>query len=44
LHQLDGVGANIAGVVLSRVDVVEQARTGFGDAGLYFKQYKEYYA
>lgn len=44
LHQLDAVGANVAGVVLSRVDVVEQARTGFGDAGLYFKRYKEYYA
>ncbi len=43
LHQLDDVGANIAGVVLSRVDVIEQARTGFGDAGLYFKRYKEYY-
>lgn len=43
LRQLDDVGANVAGVVLSRVDVVEQARTGFGDAGLYFKRYKEYY-
>ncbi len=44
LHQLDDVGANVSGVVLSRVDVIEQARTGFGDAGLYFKRYKEYYA
>jgi len=43
LNQLDDVGANVAGVVLSRVDVIEQARTGFGDAGLYFKRYKEYY-
>lgn len=43
LRQLDDVGANVAGVVLTRVDVVEQARTGFGDAGLYFKRYKEYY-
>lgn len=44
IDQLRDVGANIAGAVLSRVDVREQARSGFGDAGLYFGRYKEYYA
>lgn len=43
LKQLDAVGAHVAGVALSRVDVREQARSGFGDAGLYFGRYKEYY-
>ncbi|WOK36431.1 GumC family protein [Sphingomonas sp. C3-2] len=44
LNELQGVGAKVAGVALSRVDVREQARSGFGDAGLYFGRYKEYYA
>lgn len=44
LKHLDAVGAHIAGVALSRVDVREQARSGFGDAGLYFGRYKEYYS
>ncbi|RJF85768.1 GumC family protein [Sphingomonas cavernae] len=44
LKHLDAVGAHVAGVALSRVDVREQARSGFGDAGLYFGRYKEYYS
>ena len=44
LSRLDDVGARVAGVALTRVDVAEQARTGFGDPGFYFKQYSEYYA
>ncbi|MEM7568819.1 MAG: polysaccharide biosynthesis tyrosine autokinase [Pseudomonadota bacterium] len=43
LRYLTDVGANVAGVALSRVDMAQQARHGYGDAGLYFKQYKAYY-
>jgi len=29
--------------VLTQVDVKEQARYGYGDAGYYYKSYKRYY-
>ena len=43
LKQLEAVGARVAGVALSRVDMREQARSGYGDAGYYYRLYKEYY-
>ncbi|MEM6833000.1 MAG: polysaccharide biosynthesis tyrosine autokinase [Pseudomonadota bacterium] len=43
LRYLTDMNANIAGVALSRVDMAQQARHGYGDAGRYFKQYKAYY-
>lgn len=36
--------AKIAGVVLTLVDVNEQARYGYGDPGYYYASYKNYYA
>ncbi|RVT90158.1 GumC family protein [Sphingomonas crocodyli] len=35
---------NMAGIVLSQVDIRKQARFGHGDASYYFNQYKEYYS
>ena len=44
LRRLADAGAPVAGVVLTQVDLVQQTRTGFGDAGFYYNQYKNYYA
>lgn len=44
LQQLDDVGAHVLGVSLTLLNVVEQARSGFGDAFYYHKKYKAYYA
>lgn len=44
LRKLTAVGAHVAGVALSRVDLIEQAKTGFGDQELYFNSYRQYYA
>jgi succinoglycan biosynthesis transport protein ExoP len=41
---LTSVGADIAGVALTQVDVREQARYGYGDAGYYYRSYRKYYA
>ncbi len=38
------VGADIAGVALTQVDVREQAKYGYGDAGYYYRPYRKYYA
>jgi succinoglycan biosynthesis transport protein ExoP len=38
------VGADIAGVALTQVDVREQAKYGYGDAGYYYRSYRKYYA
>ncbi len=43
LELLEDVGARIGGVVLTQVDVKEQARVGYGDSGYYYKQYRKYY-
>lgn len=43
LKQLDAVGAHIGGVALTLVDAKEQARSGYGDAGYYYKSYRSYY-
>jgi len=43
LHTLHAVGANIAGVALTRVDQRKQAEHGYGDAGHYYRSYEKYY-
>jgi exopolysaccharide transport family protein len=40
---LRSVGADIAGVALTQVDVREQARYGYGDAGYYYRSNRKYY-
>ncbi len=42
LKQIQTVGGQIAGVVLSRVNVRKHARFGYGDHGYYYGTYKEY--
>lgn len=44
LQALRSSDATIAGVVLTQVDVNEQARYGYGDPGYYYSSYKNYYA
>lgn len=44
LGRLADVDANVIGVALTQVDVVEQARAGFGDAGYYYKDVESYHA
>lgn len=44
LKILESMGANIAGVTLTRVDMEQQVRCGYGDADHYFKEYRGYYA
>jgi capsular exopolysaccharide synthesis family protein len=43
LRLLASTGAFIGGVVLTKVDMKAQARTGYGDSGYYYKDYKAYY-
>lgn len=43
INQLETVGAYIGGVVLTQVDLREQARSGYGDAGYYYEHYRQYY-
>ena len=43
IDQLESVGAYVAGVVLTQVDMKEQARSGYGDAGYYYSSYQRYY-
>ena len=44
LRKLRAIDARVAGVALSRVNLVEQAKSGFGDPELYFNSYRQYYA
>jgi len=44
LDRLADVDANVLGIALTQVNVVEQARAGFGDAGYYYKDVKSYHA
>jgi capsular exopolysaccharide synthesis family protein len=44
LDRLADVDANVLGVALTQVNVVEQARAGFGDAGYYYKDVESYHA
>jgi len=43
LGRLADVDANVLGVALTQVNVVEQARAGFGDAGYYYKDVESYH-
>jgi hypothetical protein len=43
LRLLQSVGARVTGVALTQVNVREQARSGYGDAGYYYGSYKSYY-
>jgi capsular exopolysaccharide synthesis family protein len=43
LDRLTDVDANVIGVALTQVNVVEQARAGFGDAGYYYKDVESYH-
>jgi len=43
LDRLADVDANVIGVALTQVNVVEQARAGFGDAGYYYKDVESYH-
>ena len=43
LKQLHAVGAYVPGVALTQVDMKEQARSGYGDAGYYYRSYRSYY-
>ena len=43
LKQLESVGARIAGIELTQVDLREQTRSGYGDGGHYYRLYKQYY-
>jgi len=40
---LDQVGGRVAGVALTRVDLKDQQRYGYGDPSYYHKDYKGYY-
>lgn len=44
IRQLVEAGADIAGVVLSRVDVKKHANYGYADSGYYAGSYRKYYA
>ncbi len=43
IKQLRNAHANVAGVVLTRVDLEKQQAYGYGDYGYYYGKYKEYY-
>jgi capsular exopolysaccharide synthesis family protein len=40
---LSGTGAHMGGVALTQVDMKQQAKYGYGDAGYYYAEYKKYY-
>jgi len=44
LGMLTSVGAEVAGVAMTLVDMKEQAKYGYGDAGYYYRSYRKYYA
>ena len=43
IRELESVGVFIAGVALTQVDMREQARSGYGDPGYYFRRMEQYY-
>ena len=43
LKLLDAAGAPVAGVALTQVNMLQQARYGYGDATYYYADYKKYY-
>lgn len=40
---LGTTGASVGGVVLTQVDIKQQAKYGYGDPGYYYAEYKKYY-
>jgi exopolysaccharide transport family protein len=44
LRMIARVDGRLIGVTLTQVDMREQARYGYGDAGYYYGQYRSYYA
>ena len=40
---LRGTGGHVGGVVLTQVDMKQQAKYGYGDPGYYYAEYKKYY-
>lgn len=40
---LDTTGVSVGGVVLTQVDMKQQAKYGYGDPGYYYAEYKKYY-
>ena len=44
LKQLRAAGAHLSGVVLSRVNIRQHARYGYGDSMYYYRGYKKYYS
>lgn len=44
LHQLEMVGAYVAGVGLTQVNMRDQVRYGYGDASYYYRSYSHYYS
>jgi Mrp family chromosome partitioning ATPase len=43
IRQMVEAGADIAGIVLARVDVKKHARYGYADSGYYQGYYRKYY-
>ncbi|QJU57269.1 AAA family ATPase [Sphingomonas sp. AP4-R1] len=43
LHQLDTIGAAVAGVAMTMVNLKTQAQSGYGDASYYYSEMKDYY-
>ena len=43
LKQILDVGADVAGVVLTMVNVRKHARYNYGDSGSYYGRYRKYY-
>jgi uncharacterized protein involved in exopolysaccharide biosynthesis/Mrp family chromosome partitioning ATPase len=44
IRGLASAGANVSGIILTKMDVRQQARFGFGDAAFYYKGYRSYFA
>lgn len=44
LQQLESVGAFVAGVALTCVNLTEQARSGYGDSTYFYEAYRQYYS
>ncbi|MGH6970132.1 MAG: CpsD/CapB family tyrosine-protein kinase, partial [Caulobacteraceae bacterium] len=44
LGLLKSIGVEVTGIALTLVDVREQAKFGYGDAGYYYRSYRKYYS
>jgi succinoglycan biosynthesis transport protein ExoP len=44
LRALAGAGADVNGIVLTKMDIRKQTRFGFGDSTYYYNDYKSYFA